>query len=75
MTNTKWWDKKWGKNKLCGITKSRLRAGKNKDGQLYVTWLSCGHGFYTSALLEWVKHCIIRTSPTCPICRKSFFLI
>ena len=44
------WNKKYGRNKLCGITHTRLRPGKNKDGVSYVIILKCGHGFYRKPL-------------------------
>ena len=70
-----WWDKKWGKNKICGITHTRLRPGTNKRGTPYVTWINCGHGFYTGVLLEWMVHCFsVYSKPTCPICRENIKL-
>lgn len=66
---TEWWNKKWNKSNICGITHTRLRPGKNKNGLPYTITLQCGHGFYINALLEWMKKCpndII----TCPLCRK-----
>mgnify|MGYP006998153170 CR=1 FL=1 len=36
-----WWNKKWGSNKLCGITHTRLRPGCNKYGIKYTTKLKC----------------------------------
>ena len=62
-----WWDNKWGKDKICGITYSRIRPGKTKSGIPYSVHLSCGHYFYTNALIEWTKK-----SPSCPICRQRF---
>lgn len=69
-----WWDKKWGKNKVCGITFSRLRPGKSNDGYSYVIYLKCNHGFYRKPLGEWVIKCIreYEKEPSCPICRKKF---
>jgi hypothetical protein len=65
-----WWSKKWGRNRSCGITLSRLRAGKDKYGRPYVTRLKCGHAFYTKALDEWI--CTCPTEPaTCPCCREE----
>lgn len=64
------WKKKW-ENKICGITHTRLRPGKNKDGLTYTVFLDCNHGFYRSVLEEWIKNCPINP-PTCPICRHSF---
>jgi hypothetical protein len=62
-----WWNKKWGKDKICGITLTRLRPGLDKDGIPYSIYLQCGHGFYTQALLNWSE-----TKETCPMCRKPF---
>jgi hypothetical protein len=70
MTSS-WWKTKYGKNSLCGITRSRLRAGKNKNGLSHVVFLNCKHGFYRNALSAWVltkPH----QDPTCPLCRKEF---
>ena len=67
-----WWDKKW--NKVCGITQSRIRPGKNKNGVPYVVHLSCGHPFYTNALLEWMKQHPTSNNTPCPCCRKNFTL-
>lgn len=65
------WTKKWGKDKICNITLSRIRSGKNKNGLPYCTTLECGHSFYTNPLLEWVKNCKENES-TCPVCRRRF---
>ena len=62
-----WYNKKWGKDKICGITFSRLRPGENYYGLNYTSQLSCGHFFYTKALIEWAKK-----NKTCPLCRKNF---
>ena len=62
-----WYNKKWGKDKICGITFSRLRPGENYYGLSYTSKLSCGHCFYTKALIEWSKK-----NNTCPLCRKQF---
>ena len=62
------WKIKWD-DKICGITKSRLRPGKNTEGLSYTVFLDCTHGFYRSVLLEWIKHCPT-DNLTCPICRK-----
>lgn len=64
------WRNKW-RNKICGITQSRLRPGKNKHGLSYVVFLDCGHGFYRSVLQEWVYNCPSE-NPTCPMCREDF---
>lgn len=64
------WKKKWD-NKICGITKSRLRPGSNKIGLSYCIFLNCNHGFYRSVLQEWVYNCPYE-EPTCPVCRRPF---
>ena len=68
-----WWNKKWGKEHICGITRTRLRPGKNKNGKPYVTCLKCTHSFYTKALEKWVIMCP-ESPPTCPCCRKTFIM-
>ena len=65
-----WWNSKWGKDKICGITHSRLRPGCNKFGLSYAVTLKCGHSFYRKPLVMWIGKC--GNVPTCPICRKSF---
>lgn len=65
--NKLWYEKKWGKDKICGITLTRLRPGKNSYGLSYVTKLDCEHSFYTKPLIEWSK-----LNHTCPLCRKEF---
>ena len=65
-----YWKSKWEKQ-LCGITKTRLRPGKNKNGLSYVIFLHCNHGFYRSVLKEWIKHCPTMFT-TCPTCRRVF---
>ena len=60
------WDKKWGKDKICPITFSRLRSGKDKTGLPYTITLNCGHRFYRKALIAW----IIKSNCNCPICRN-----
>lgn len=64
-----WWSRKYGKDKICGISLVRLRPGKNKEGFPYIVTLPCEHSFYRKALIEWIKKC---NEPTCPICRTSF---
>jgi len=68
---TKWWNKKYGKDSICGITHTRLRPGKNRFGETYAVYLDCKHGFCRSAMKVWVL-----TNPTapgtCPLCRKEF---
>ena len=66
-----WWDKKYGKGKVCGITFTRLRSGKNKYGESYVVHLRCKHGFCRSALKRWVLTQPLK-DPTCPLCREYF---
>ena len=62
---------KYGKDKICGITHTRLRSGKNKWNETYTVFLPCSHGFCRSALKIWIL-----TNPThnstCPLCRQSF---
>lgn len=67
----KWWNKKYGRESICGITRSRLRPGTNKHGQTYSVFLSCKHGYCRSALKQWVLTNPGRT-PTCPLCRAEF---
>ena len=62
--------KRW-ENRICGITHTRLRPGKNKKGLSYSVFLPCEHGFYRSALNEWIKRCP-KDNATCPMCRKKF---
>ena len=70
-----WWDKKWGRDKMCGITHNRLRSGTDKKGHPYVTWIGCGHGFNTNALIKWTMHCLSKSDfATCPICRKKIII-
>lgn len=66
-----WWNKKYGKNSICSISKSRLRSGKNKHGLSYSVFLNCNHGFYRSALTNWVL-ANPEEYPRCPLCRKYF---
>lgn len=65
-----WWNKKFGKDAICGITHLRLRQGKNKNGISKCVYLKCGHGFFRSALTKWVNHVFF--TPTCPMCRQEF---
>lgn len=68
-----WWNKKYGKDKICGITHIRLRSGYNKKGLTHVIFLNCKHGFYRSALKNWVETFAYKTTyPTCPLCREQF---
>lgn len=64
--NKPWWNKKYGKDKICSITQTRLRPGKNKNGKSYSIFLKCKHGFCRSALLKWLE-----TNNTCPLCRTK----
>lgn len=67
-----WWSKRWGKDKLCGITHTRLRQGTDCCGLSYVVYLKCGHGFYRTPICNWVYNCRKNyKEPTCPICRKK----
>jgi hypothetical protein len=67
-----WWKDKWGKDAVCGITLTRLRPGKTKDGVLYVTKIKCGHRFYTMPLVGWIHSCLDQNQiPTCPTCRHE----
>jgi hypothetical protein len=66
-----WWNDKYGRDKVCAITMSRLRPGKNKDGNKYSVFLRCGHGFVRNAIINVVKS-NINSKPKCPLCRKFF---
>ncbi len=66
-----WWNEKYGKNSICAITQMRLRPGKNRNGMSYSIFLDCKHGFYRSALLNWIVSRPYE-EPTCPLCRTSF---
>ena len=66
-----WWSYKWGSNALCGITHTRLRPGREKNGVPNIITLECSHRFYTSALLHWALSCPTE-NPTCPLCRHFF---
>jgi hypothetical protein len=60
-----WWNKKYGKDKICAITKTRLRPG-------YSIFLSCKHGFNKRAFDEYKLTCennLIELR--CPLCRKN----
>ncbi len=61
-----WWESRYGNNKTCAITQSRLRRGKNKEGIPYSIKLECNHSFYTKALLQWIE----TGNNTCPLCRQ-----
>ena len=60
------WNKKYGKNSICAITHTRLRPGRNKQGQTYVLKVKCGHIFYRSAINIWLEN-----HDTCPCCRQT----
>lgn len=57
-----WWDNKYGKNAICGITKTRLRPGKDKNGKSYIVKLPCEHYFYRKSLIEWIHKSKIKVS-------------
>ena len=61
-----WWSKKWGKDKICPITQTRLRPGKSKKGVPYTITLKCNHSFNAKAIAIWFIN-----NDTCPICRKT----
>lgn len=67
------WYKKWS-GQLCGITHSRLRPGKNKNGNPYCVFLDCKHGFYRSVITKWANSCL-QSTPRCPVCRRKFKLV
>lgn len=64
------WNKKFGKDKICGITQSKIRSGKDKNGNPYCVILKCNHSFYRKPLIEWLIK-----NPTCPMCRTEIFTI
>ena len=70
MLKKSWWNKKYGKDKICGITHTRLRPGRDRFGRTYVVYLNCKHGFYRTPLMEWAINS--PNNPTCPLCRKEF---
>lgn len=74
VDNKLWWDKKWGKNKSCGITQMRLRPGKDIFDNKKCVFLDCGHGFYRSAIIEWYNSCQ-KPIPDCPLCRKPINIL
>jgi hypothetical protein len=65
---TTFWNKKWGKESLCGITHSRLRPGGYSDGTPRCIFLECSHGFYIKPLFEWIRE-KGRENAKCPLCR------
>ena len=67
MAKKPFWDNKYGRDAICAITLTRLRPGKNKEGESYVIHLKgCKHSFYRSAFYEWEKD-----HDTCPVCRAE----
>ena len=64
-----WWSYKYGKDKICAITKTRLRPGKDRKGNSYSIFLKCGHGFSRSALEKFIS---IAEKASCPLCRRCF---
>jgi hypothetical protein len=81
-----WWNKKYGRDKICPINRTRLRPGKNKYGLSHTLFLPCQHGFCRSALIKWVSVAVETKNlsqlsnpdspslsrPSCPLCRKLF---
>lgn len=61
------WSERWGKDKICPITQSRLRPGSSRDGIPYTIQLSCNHRFYRKALIHWM---LTQKTATCPLCRE-----
>ncbi len=64
-----WWDRKYGKNRVCGITLKRIRPGVDKDGYKKFLFLPCKHGFDRIAILTYIFN---TTEYSCPTCRKVF---
>lgn len=73
-----WWNDKYGKDSLCGISRSRLRPGIDKNGYPISVKLPCGHCFYRKAIVEWAKRFTnnieYKSYPTCPLCRIEFYI-
>ena len=68
-TNKKpFWSNKWGSDKICPITYTRLRPGKSSSGTPYIIKLSCGHRFCRNALLQWL---VTSRNYSCPVCRNK----
>jgi hypothetical protein len=64
------WSNKFGSNKLCAITRTRLRPGRNCKGIPYCIRLKCGHGFYREVILQWITTMKKNNQiPLCPLCR------
>ena len=68
MKKKPFWNKKWGNDKICAITRTRIRPGKDKNGISYAIHLSCGHYFYRKAFIEWYAK---NNDKICPLCRKN----
>lgn len=66
MSKKPWWSKKWGKDKICPITHTRLRPGVSKEGYKYTTILDCNHRFNTKAIGKWLIN-----NNNCPLCRQE----
>lgn len=69
-TTKSWWDSKWHKDNICGISHARLRPGKSRNGIPYTIQLTCKHRFYTNCLLQWMS----KGGDVCPCCRRPFTL-
>lgn len=71
-----WWNHKYGKYSLCGISRGRIRPGYDKQGYSFAVKLPCGHCFYRKAIIEWSNKFEIYNNnfPTCPICRIEFYI-
>ena len=66
-------NKKFGKDIYCGITYTRLRSGKFKNGVKKTIFLNCGHGFCTNALKKWFITSSKNNFLQCPLCRTLYF--
>ena len=62
INNKPWWNRKYGKDSICPITKTRLRPG-------YSVFLRCGHGFSKNALETYIE---TGGTSRCPLCRAYF---
>ena len=60
------WNKKYGKDAICPISRTRLRPGKNKDGITHIITIKCKHIFYRKAINKWLEN-----NSTCPVCRTE----
>ena len=75
MKKSVWWYKKYGKDSICAITKTRLRPGRDRYGLTYALFLPCKHGFSRTALVNWVFSIVENgydDTVTCPLCRRQF---